>query len=252
MGVPPQQSFVRARWLCHSCAVSAAAVVALVLGMLLVVAAGVIVVLVRRLGAARAEAAELQAALEYEHASPRGPRAAKAAGMAVRSVVETAHRVREQGVRGMLLSSIDDFATWATEDRQEIARVAASDGTVSIMFSDIENSTPLNSELGDRASLGIPRALGAKRQRSRQLRRTPISVRIGLHTGTAIEREGDYFGRNGAMAARVAGAADGGPGPRHRDRRGAVGQRPPELERTDVMTLRGLPGERQLWAVTEG
>ena len=68
-------------------------------------------------------------------------------------------------------------------------------------------STP---ELAVGASLDIQRALSAKRQRSRQLRRTPIRVRIGLHTGTAIEREGDYFGSNVAMAARVAALADGG------------------------------------------
>ncbi len=125
---------------------------------------------------------------------------------------------------------------------------------MTIFFSDIENSTALNSELGDEewvkllaahdrllhtyvekhrgmivksqgdgymvvfstpelalgASLDIQRALSAKRQRSRRLRRTPIRVRIGLHTGTAIEKEGDYFGRNVAMAARVASMADGG------------------------------------------
>jgi class 3 adenylate cyclase len=35
-------------------------------------------------------------------------------------------------------------------------------------------------------------------------------VRIGLHTGTAIERDGDYFGQNVALAARVAAQARGG------------------------------------------
>ena len=37
-----------------------------------------------------------------------------------------------------------------------------------------------------------------------------MKVRIGLHTGTAIERVGDYLGQNVALAARVAGKADGG------------------------------------------
>ena len=68
-------------------------------------------------------------------------------------------------------------------------------------------STP---ELAVAAAMDIQRALSAKRQRNRRLRRTPIRVRIGLHTGTAIEREGDYFGSNVAMAARVAALADGG------------------------------------------
>lgn len=275
---------------------SAAGVTVLVLGLLLGVAAAAIAVLVRRLDDARAEAAELRAALEAEHASPRGPRAVQAAGHAVKSVVETAHRVREQGVRGMLLSSIDDFTAWATAERQEIVRVAAPDGTVSIMFSDIEHSTALNSEIGDErwvkllrahdrlvhehvdrhrghvvknqgdgymvvfpnaalavgASLDIQRELRAKRQRSRQLRRTPISVRIGVHAGPAIERGGDYFGRNVAMAARVAGVAGGGQVLVTDEIAEALAEDGRfGFEQHDVVQLKGLPGEHQLWEVAE-
>lgn len=271
--------------------------IAILLGLLLVAAVAALVVLHRELGEARTEAAELREALEHEQELPRGPRtvqAAQAAGLAMRTVVETASRMREQGVRGMLLSSIDDLAAWAMEDRNEIARVAAPDGTVAMMFSDIENSTSLNSELGDeqwvkllgahdrllrtyvdrhrghivksqgdgymvvfptsdlaiRASLGIQRALGAKRQRNRRLRRTPIRVRIGLHTGTAIEREGDYFGRNVAMTARVAAMADGGEvlvtGDIAQELSGASEYRFVEDE---TVELKGLPGEHQLWVV---
>ncbi|MEO6472728.1 MAG: adenylate/guanylate cyclase domain-containing protein [Aeromicrobium sp.] len=46
--------------------------------------------------------------------------------------------------------------------------------------------------------------------RGRRLRRTPLRVRIGVHAGSAIEKGGDYFGRNVAMAARVAAQAEGG------------------------------------------
>jgi class 3 adenylate cyclase len=194
----------------------------------------------------------------------------------------------------MLLSSIDDFTTWALEDRREIARVAGADGTVTIMFSDIENSTALNSELGDKnwvrlledhdrvlhtfvdkhrghivksqgdgymvvfstpalaiqAAIDIQRALNRARQRTRRLRRTPIRVRIGLHTGTAIERDGDYFGRNVAMAARVAAMAEGG--------RILVSSEIAEVLAHDeaftfteeaTVELKGLPGEHHLWSV---
>lgn len=274
---------------------SAAVVIAIVLGLLLaaaVVAAGG---LLRQLNDARAEVAGLRRALESEQEPPRGPRtmqAAQAAGMAMRTVVETATRMRDQGVRGMLLTSIDDLASWAMEDRNEIARIAAPDGTVTMLFSDIENSTAVNSEIGDlewvkllsahdrllktyvdrhrghivksqgdgymvvfptpelaiAASLGIQRALSAKRQRSRRLRRTPIRVRIGLHTGTAIEREGDYFGRNVAMAARVAAMADGG-------EILVTGEIADALQDAadfrfvegDTVELKGLPGEHRLW-----
>jgi len=39
---------------------------------------------------------------------------------------------------------------------------------------------------------------------------TPIVVRIGLHTGTADERHGDYFGPTLNRAARIMGIAAGG------------------------------------------
>ena len=271
--------------------------IGIVLGVLLVAALAGIGVLARELQQSRAETAELRRALESEQELPRGPRtmqAAQAAGMAVRTVVETATRMREQGVRGMLLSSIDDLAAWAMEDRNEIARIAAPDGTVTMMFSDIENSTSLNSELGDEqwvkllqahdrllhtyvdrhrghivksqgdgymvvfptpelaigASLGIQRALSAKRQRSRRLRRTPIRVRIGLHTGTAIEREGDYFGRNVAMAARVAAMADGGEILVTEEIADALRDAKDfRFVEDDTVELKGLPGEHQLWMV---
>ena len=38
----------------------------------------------------------------------------------------------------------------------------------------------------------------------------PIEVRIGLHTGEVIEEQGDYFGRNVILAARIASSAKGG------------------------------------------
>jgi class 3 adenylate cyclase len=46
----------------------------------------------------------------------------------------------------------------------------------------------------------------------RSLRRQPnsIRVRIGIHVGKSVRRGDDLFGRNVAMAARVASAADGG------------------------------------------
>lgn len=225
-----------------------------VLGAALLLSLGVIAALVARL---RRTVAELeQANARIPPPAPENPtqRAVLTAGTAVRSVVEAVSRVREQGVGGMLVSTLEDFNRWAADQRTAIGRVAGEDGTVTIFFSDIENSTLLNTQLGDSrwikvlgahdhlietyvekyrglivksfgdghmvvfstpelaiaASLDIQRALGAQWNRSRELRRTPIRVRIGLHTGTAIERDGDYFGQNVALAARVAGQAQGG------------------------------------------
>ncbi len=129
---------------------TALAVIAILLGVLLAAAIAAIGVLAKQLAQAQAQVIELQDALDAERGAPRGGgRTLQAAGAAMKTFVETATKVREHGMREMLLSSIDDFATWAMEERNEIARVAAADGTVTILFSDIENSTSLNSELGD-------------------------------------------------------------------------------------------------------
>jgi class 3 adenylate cyclase len=281
--------------MCQSDPVSPTTWLALVAVMLLAALVAV-VVLVRQLAVARQRIEELEqaAAAPADTVGPRSPRAVQAAGAAMRTAVETVSRVREHGVRSTVLASVDDFIRWAIADRQQIARVAGPDGTVTIMFSDIEGSTSLNSELGDTAwvkllaahdqlvrtwvdkhrglivknqgdgymvvfstpelavdaSLDIQRALGAKRQHSRRLRRTPIRVRIGLHTGTAIERDGDWFGSNVAMAARVAAMADGGEilvtEEIARTLDGAPGLR---FTEQDAVELKGLPGTHRLHLV---
>jgi class 3 adenylate cyclase len=56
-------------------------------------------------------------------------------------------------------------------------------------------------------SIGIQRSMAGYRQGHPD---TPIDVRIGLHTGEVIAEDGDYFGRNVILAARIAAAAGGG------------------------------------------
>jgi adenylate cyclase len=273
--------------------------VAVILGVLLCIALAVIARMTTQLTRQRQQIDELRAAVEAEPGlmltrSPRASQAVQTAGLAMKTALDTVRSMREQGVRSTLLASIDDFTRWAQEDRGEIAQVAGPDGEVTIFFSDIENSTALNSELGDEewvkllaahdkllhtfvekhrglivksqgdgymvvfstpdlalgAALDIQRALSAKRQRSRRLRRTPIRVRIGLHTGTAIEREGDFFGRNVAMAARVAAMADGGEILVSSDITEALDGTPHfRFTEEDTVEFKGLPGEHTLWSV---
>lgn len=191
------------------------------------------------------------AALRRELHGDRGRRWIPSGKDAVKAVMETAALVRERGVGGALRSSIEDLAGWAEVERPDLARLAAADGTVTILFTDIEGSTALNEELGDRKWVGllarhdkvirgkvdahgghvvknqgdgfmvafagadeavdcavdIQRAMSGNGSRRADPR---ISVRIGIHKGDAVHRDGDLFGRNVSYAARVAEHALGG------------------------------------------
>jgi len=66
-----------------------------------------------------------------------------------------------------------------------------------------------DAEAACRAAVGIQKDL--RRTFDPMLRVVaPVKVRIGVHTGTVISRDGDYYGRNVAMAARVGDLATGG------------------------------------------
>ena len=243
----------------------------------------VLLVAVRALRAERRAHEELRQSMRSSQS-----RATNAAGWAVRRAVETATRVRERGVfSGLVMAPIEDLTAWALADRDRIAQVAAPDGTVTIMFTDIEDSTPLNEELGDAdfvkliaahtrvvnhqvekhrghvvktqgdgfmMAFGSPAdavdaamAIQHESAGSARRRRTPVRVRVGIHEGTAILKNGDYFGRAVALAARVAAHADGG----------QVLVTTPvvealqdfEVESLGEFELRGLGGVHELWAV---
>ena len=79
-----------------------------------------------------------------------------------------------------------------------------------------------------------------------------MKVRIGIHSGTAVHRDGDYFGRNVAKAARVTALADGGETfvtDEVRERLDEDGVYDGALERYGVLQLKGLAGEHVLWRV---
>jgi class 3 adenylate cyclase len=164
---------------------------------------------------------------------------------AVKTVWQTANILRKDGLEAAVRTSIEDLADWAEVERPDLARLAPS-GHVAIMFSDIEESTALNERIGDRAWVRLlgrhdkmvrrhvknnsghvvksqgdgfmvafaqpGQAVRCAQAVQRSLRKQPnkIRVRIGIHMGKSVRRGDDLFGRNVAMAARVAGAADGG------------------------------------------
>ena len=197
----------------------------------------------------RRRAEHLEAELAYERAKRTEPRVNALTPFF--AVLQTAARVREEGLGQVIRSSFEDLAGWAEEAEPELRQLAAQDGTLTILFSDIVDSTALNEELGDknwlkvlaahdaivrrcsarhggmvvksqgdgfmiafaeadgaiRSAIAIQRALAS---RPRQLRGAPVAVRVGIHTGPALEKGGDLFGRNVALAARVTDQARGG------------------------------------------
>lgn len=158
---------------------------------------------------------------------------------------QTANILRRDGLGAAVRSSIEELADWAEVERPDLARLAPG-GRVAIMFSDIEDSTALNERIGDRAWVRLigkhdkaVRRLVERHdgyvvksqgdgfmmafahpgqavrcacdiQRSLSKRPNDIRVRIGVHSGKSVLRGDDLFGRNVAMAARVAGQAGGG------------------------------------------
>lgn len=179
---------------------------------------------------------------------PRRRRPRGLAPVAIRTVWQTADSLLKKGVGATVRNSVEDLAGWASVERPDLARLTA-DGHVVIVFSDIEGSTELNDALGDREWVkllerhnklfykhvqehgghviktqgdGFMIAFGNASQAvlctvgvQQALDDDPedwdgIRVRIGMHTGTSVRRGDDLFGRNVAMAARIAGLAGGG------------------------------------------
>ncbi len=125
-----------------------------------------------------------------------------------------------------------------------IAERRRPEGTVTIVFTDIEGSTAIVEELGDEGARAVfgehdavlrrvvdehrgvevdhegdafmfafssaRRAVLSALAVQRALEEQPVRVRIGLNTGDVIAERDGYFGRAVFVASRVAGRARGG------------------------------------------
>ena len=173
--------------------------------------------------------------------------------LGMRRLVERCVRLRleAQGVAGVdVNASIDSVALAVSDERPDLGPLAAADGRVTILFSDIENSTLMTERLGDARWIEVLRehnALFRRRlteyggyevksqgdgfmlafsdptaalecaiavQRDFAARSATdaelIRVRMGMHVGEVIEEGGDFFGRSVILAARIAAQARGG------------------------------------------
>ncbi len=174
--------------------------------------------------------------------------------MGARWVVDRglALRLEAQGLAGVdVTTSIDEVVSALQSERPDMRAHAAPDGTVAILFSDIEDSTLITERLGDerwlevlrrhnsvfraelakhggyevksqgdgfmlafpdpaealRCAIAVQRAFAEVDDEREEER---LRVRIGLHTGEVIAEEGDFFGKNVILAARIAAQALGG------------------------------------------
>jgi predicted ATPase/class 3 adenylate cyclase len=213
--------------------------------------------------------------------------------LGMRLVVDTclALKMKSQGISstGDIYTSIDNVAQAVQADHPDLKKHAAPDGTVTIMFSDIEGSTAMADRLGDARFMEVLRehnaiireqikahggfevksegdgfmvafqsagkalACASAIQKALLARNNtaeePVKVRMGLHAGEVIKEGEDFFGRNVIMAARVASQAQGG-------EILASAVLKALLQGSDVtwgdsrtVALKGLSGEHEIWAV---
>jgi len=197
-------------------------------------------VLWRLLSRSRAEVEELQ----------RSPDLLRFGSKAVKTVWQTANLVRKEGFGAAVRSSIEDLADWAEVERPDLARVTAdgkvailfSDIEESTALNERvgdrawvkligehdklvrklvnERSGHVVKSQGDGFMIAFARAEEAVRcgmdmqealhKDAERKRHNKLRVRIGVHVGRSVRRGDDLFGRNVAMAARVADQASGG------------------------------------------
>lgn len=147
-----------------------------------------------------------------------------------------------------LTTSLESLANYADAVRPDLTDVVAPDGTVSVVFTDIEGSTEMTERLGDHgwmdllhwhdalirdqaahfdgfvvksqgdgfmlafssASRALDFSLAIQGLVSEGYREQPVRIRVGINTGEVIRERDDFYGRAVILAARVAAQAQGG------------------------------------------
>lgn len=191
-----------------------------------------------------------------------------------------------------LTTSLEELERNIQRDQPDLSATLAADGTVTIVFTDIVDSTVMLRRLGDQAWLDVLRthnaviaaattahggtvvgtqgdgsmlAFASARQGvtcamaiQREIHRafgessTPIRVRIGVHTGDALREADDFYGTTVHYAARVAGRALGGEVLVSSAVRELVSGSGIGLLESREVELKGLDGSHRLYAVELG
>jgi class 3 adenylate cyclase len=216
--------------------------------------------------------------------------AAQRMGMAGLARQVVAAKAEAQGISSQdIRTSIEAVAASVERERPDLASHAAPDGTVTIMFSDIEDSTPLTERLGDERFMDVLRehnaivrdqirahdgfevknegdgfmvafqsagkaiacasAIQQALVERNQSADEPVLVRMGLHAGEVIKEGADFFGRNVIMAARVASQANGGEILASGVLKALVDGSDVSWGEKRTVKLKGLSGAHEIWAV---
>ena len=129
----------------------------------------------------------------------------------------------------------------ATRFQQAVRRLAAGHGAV-VVKSLGDGAMVRAEDAGDAVRLGIALANG--------LDELP-PVRVGLNTGPAVERDGDYFGSTVNLAARLSQAARGGEVLLTDATRAAARRARPQLEERGARTFRNARDPVVVYAAEE-
>jgi class 3 adenylate cyclase len=188
-----------------------------------------------------------------------------------------------------LTVSLEALERTIERERPDLFATLAVDGTVTIVFTDIVDSTVLTSRLGDHAWREVlrrhdmlirditaahggtvvetqgdgsmlafssaRRAVACAQAIQREISTTfaddspPIRIRIGVHTGDAIQEADRFFGTTVHYAARVASQALGGEVLVSNLVRELVANSGVEFTESREVELKGLAGAQRLFAV---
>jgi len=154
----------------------------------------------------------------------------------------------QDAVGHALTTAIEAIERSVRDDRPDIRPATAPDGTVTILFTDMESSTVLLDRLGDAeflrllawhdrvirdaagehrgfvvksqgdgfmlafpsAAFALRAALVMRERVAAGYNGLPVRIRAGLHAGEAIKHDDDFYGRTVVIAARISALALGG------------------------------------------
>jgi class 3 adenylate cyclase len=189
-------------------------------------------------------------------------------------------------------TTLEELEEKLQREPPDVAGSLAVDGTVTLVFTDIVDSTIMLSRLGDRSWLEVIRRHNAVIKELADLHggsvvetqgdgsmlafssargavacalaiqsgiesafvefSPPIRIRIGIHTGDALQEAEHFFGTTVHYAARVAGQAAGGEVLVSTVVRDLVGDHLPNVSffESREVELKGLEGRHRLYALT--